>query len=220
MRFSLLMLTRNRAHYIGEAITAILAQDFDDWELIIKDGSDTPVYSMLPKDPRIKYEYMPHTDYPRVVAAMNEARGDIRNYCADDDALEPGALRCVSQGIRSALWFYGRIVLCDHMLNPGRATMGRPWGEIPLACENFIPFPAAFWTAEAQARVGLFDESLTCADYDYWLRIYAKCGEPAWTDRILARYRMHGDQASCKQAQQVGSDYRMLQERAQRGYYA
>lgn len=55
---SILMLTYNRAHFIGEAITSVLAQSYQNWELLILDDGSTDdtaqVVSSYP-DTRIRY---------------------------------------------------------------------------------------------------------------------------------------------------------------------
>ena len=69
---------------ILEAIAGIMAQDFQDWELLVEDGGES-VEGILPRDPRIKY-------YPQIDPldrrgdmVMRLARGELLNYHADDD---------------------------------------------------------------------------------------------------------------------------------------
>lgn len=56
---SINIVTHNRAHYLGDAIKSVLAQSYDNWELIIIDDASTDNTSEIIKeflaDKRIKY---------------------------------------------------------------------------------------------------------------------------------------------------------------------
>jgi glycosyltransferase involved in cell wall biosynthesis len=86
--------TRNRAHYLGEAITSVLAQTFSDFDLWIWDNASqdsTPELVRSLADPRVRYVRR-DTDVGLAanwIEALNAARG---RYCAvlgDDDLWEP-----------------------------------------------------------------------------------------------------------------------------------
>ena len=69
--FSIILCTYNRAHLIKRAIDSILAQRFQDWELIIvDDGSRDETFAVIKdivaSDPRIRYHYTDNHGQPTV----------------------------------------------------------------------------------------------------------------------------------------------------------
>lgn len=198
---------------IAEAVAALKAQDFEDWELIIKDGGEHPVRDYVGQDPRIRYEYCPeHPERPN--KALAEATGEILNFHADDDLLRPGALRLVSEAIGDTMWMYGQI-----QFSKSHWVMGCPWDRQRLLRQNYIPCPAVFWRREASEAIGPFDASVAAADWDYWLRLGARW-DPVFLPRILVTYREHPLQDTIVRAEQLGRDTRLIQQRAAEGYYA
>jgi glycosyltransferase involved in cell wall biosynthesis len=91
-RVSVIMLTYNRPQFIGRAIQSVVAQDFQDWELIVVQDGDqeltkTVVREWQAKDQRLRYF---HRDKPgNVASALNfgvqQARGDFIAILDDDD---------------------------------------------------------------------------------------------------------------------------------------
>lgn len=100
-RFSVVIPTRNRAHLLGWSIRSALAQDFDDYEILVSnnrcvDGTDALVSSF--DDPRIRYvktgtalAMHDHWDF-----ALEKARGDYALFLCDDDALLPDSLKILA----------------------------------------------------------------------------------------------------------------------------
>src|SRR5690242_3143691 len=85
--------TYNRCGYAREAVASVLAQDFDDWELIIADdGSDRETRAFLDglSDPRIVVILLPHSGRPSRVrnAAIARARGRYLAFLDSDDCWE------------------------------------------------------------------------------------------------------------------------------------
>lgn len=71
---SILMLTYNRAHFIGEAIQSVLTQTYQNFELIIIDDGSTDDTSEVVssfKDSRIRY--IPHTENKGLIARRQES---------------------------------------------------------------------------------------------------------------------------------------------------
>lgn len=91
------VLTYNRAHYLKEALSAILAQTFRDFELLILDNhstDDTPNIVLRIKDDRVRYV----RNTPGYMAAFNHAsaiklaRGERVIVTHDDDIMKPTML--------------------------------------------------------------------------------------------------------------------------------
>jgi len=71
---TILMLTHNRAHYIGQAISSILSQTYQNWELfIIDDGSTDSTSTIVSEfnEPRIKY--IKHEDNKKLLIRREES---------------------------------------------------------------------------------------------------------------------------------------------------
>jgi glycosyltransferase involved in cell wall biosynthesis len=92
MLISCVMPTRNRARWVPLAIECFLAQTYQDTELVILDNGDDDTASLVPDNPRIRYERQPGarlcTGEMRNLA--NElTRGEIICHMDDDDWSAP-----------------------------------------------------------------------------------------------------------------------------------
>jgi len=102
-RVSILTTCYNRADFLEEAITSVLAQTFEDFEYIIvddcsTDGSFEIAQSYATKDRRIRVYQNENNlgDYPNRNRAASYARGQYLKYIDSDDVLYPHALEvCV-----------------------------------------------------------------------------------------------------------------------------
>lgn len=206
MKISILMPTFNRPEFISNAINAILEQDYDDWELIIKDGGK-PVFDLIPDDKRIIYIHGKDRGITDAMnTAMKIASGDVFNWANDDDRISAGTLQFVAENIKDYKWMYGRIFM-------GNSPYGEAWNYERLKRGNIVPQPAVFWTREAIEKVGMFDESEDLvSDYEYWLRL-GKYFTPLFVDRIMAYYTVHPGQITSRiQAEQLAQAARIRQK--------
>jgi len=205
-RFSILMPTFNRPQFIQQAVGAILNQDFQDFELIIKDGG-TSIENLLPKDDRIIYIHGKDSGITEAInRAAAAASGDILNWSNDDDLMAPGALFIADhffKNVPSIKWLYGLITMKNFETGE-EMTFGKPWDYNELKQHNIVPQPSVFWRSDIMDEVGLFseDQDLT-SDYEFWLRL-GKLYTPAFLDRIMATYRIHPGQITiARQAEQL-----------------
>lgn len=93
---SVAIATRDRAEYIGDCLNSILAQDFQEFEVIVVDDGSTDGSSEVVKqfsDPRIRLEVLPPSG---ISAARNRAAALSRGYFTavhdDDDIMLPHRL--------------------------------------------------------------------------------------------------------------------------------
>jgi len=191
MKISAFMPTFNRPDFIVKAVEAILAQDYDNFEIIVKDGGDS-IEHLLPKDARIRYiggRDRGITD--AMNQAMAKATGDIFVWANDDDLIAPGTFRFVIDNIGGHKWLVGRILMGDQLY-------GETYNYERLKQNNIVPQPAVYWKRDLYNELGGMceDQDLT-SDYEYWLRIGKKY-EPIWTDRVLANYTVHEGQITQK----------------------
>lgn len=87
--FSIVLPTYNRAEILGEAIESVIAQDYDNWELLVIDDGSTDNTKELVKafdDPRVKYIYQQNAE--RSAARNNgitQAKGEYICFIDSDD---------------------------------------------------------------------------------------------------------------------------------------
>ncbi|WP_019877479.1 glycosyltransferase family 2 protein [Sporichthya polymorpha] len=96
--FSVVIPTRERAETLRSTLQTCLAQDFDDYEIVVCDNHSSPATREVvdqADSPRIRYL---RTDRPLAMSAnweyaLSETRGDYLTVVGDDDGLMPYALR-------------------------------------------------------------------------------------------------------------------------------
>ena len=96
--FSILMANYNNGQYLQEAIDSVLAQTYDNWEVILVDDKSTDesqaIYDKYASDPRFKIYYNEENrgcGYTKRRCA-ELANGELCGYLDPDDALLPEAL--------------------------------------------------------------------------------------------------------------------------------
>jgi glycosyltransferase involved in cell wall biosynthesis len=161
MPFLLLMPSYNQAHYIGDAVRSVLAQDDPDWELWIVDNSSdsTPQLMSSFSDPRIRFHHIPQRMDPGTCLnwMLERARGDMFSYVHTDNNLHP---RYVSS-MRAALHERALgLAYCDKRIIDGAGrrigVLRRGSFDLPrlLSLDPLgVPFAA---TTELARRVGGF----------------------------------------------------------------
>ncbi|MDR1112002.1 MAG: glycosyltransferase [Deltaproteobacteria bacterium] len=98
-----LISTFNRPQYLAEAITSIVSQTMDDWELIVLNDGGVDVAHVVEKfaDPRIVY--VPDTENRGAAIRFNQglrlAKGDYVCYLGDDDAFYPNHFELLSKAL-------------------------------------------------------------------------------------------------------------------------
>ncbi len=169
-RVTLAIPVYNGAWYVGEAITSALAQDFEDFELVITDNASddaTPdiCRSFARLDRRIRYVRNPRNlgAAPNYNLGFELGRGEFLKWCAHDDLLSPNyvsaCLRALDADPGAALAF-GRTVCIDP---DGREIGGRDTDAMDAILD---PSPARrFHAAIAQSGTcfpifGLFRRSV------------------------------------------------------------
>ena len=105
MRFSVLLPTRNGGDYLNDAIASVLAQPYEDMELVVSDNASDPetraVVSRFTADKRLKYVRL--DDVVSVTDNWNHAlqvsRGDYVVMIGDDDCLLPAFFETLDAAI-------------------------------------------------------------------------------------------------------------------------
>lgn len=201
---SVIMPVWNRERFIADAIRSILAQTFVDFELIVvDDGSTDGTRAVVASFDDSRLRCLPG-EHRGISAAMNAglaaAKGRYIARLDSDDWWLPDMLAtqvAVLEDRPEVGVVYARGECTDSDWKPLSMTWGYPLrypGETfrsmvynDCTCNITVVCRRACYE-----RVGAYDESLqTSEDLDMWLRV-ARYFEFAFTDRVLARIRLHG----------------------------
>lgn len=170
---------------LREAIESVLAQTYQDWELIIVDDGSTDetrcfVQRYREQDSRVRYVYRQNGGLP---AARNTglriARGRYVAFLDDDDLLLPSKLEHQVHVLktRRELGFVYAPVIEVHDNRPTTkllpTRLGRTMAEL---FEGSVPqVHSALVRRSSLDVVGEFSERLRhCHDYDLWLRLASR----------------------------------------------
>jgi glycosyltransferase involved in cell wall biosynthesis len=192
--FSILMPSMGDRPSLRVAVDALLAQDYERWELVLKVVDADAARRQLPQDDRIVVLEGPDRNLTHAVnLAMEHARGDVFNWANDDDVLLPGALAYVAEHLREAMWLRAPVDLLDEDGQRLGRSGDLPWDLVAQKTVSRVAQPGVFWRREAVASIGNLDESVALAsDYDYFTRLGERW-EPRSVDRVVAEYRLGGD---------------------------
>jgi glycosyltransferase involved in cell wall biosynthesis len=200
---SVILPTFNRAYIIEQAVRSVLAQTFEDFEvLVVDDGStdDTERVVMAMRDPRLRY--LRHETNQGGAAARNTgiaaARGEYVAFLDSDAAWMQTKLERQLESARAAepetvvVYTGGYLVKGqDKVYLPSKRFSPREGNlhEI-LFWENFIDTPALLVKRDGFTLAGTFDSRLKmCQDWDLCLRLskhfrFILIDEPLYTSFI------------------------------------
>ncbi len=204
-RISVIIPTYNRASRLAQAIESVLAQTFQDFELIVvDDGSADDTLQVVRRfADRVRYIRQPHRG---VSAARNtgirHGRGEWLAFLDSDDRWLPHKL----ERQMAALEQTGRkICYTDEIwirngcrVNPRRRHRKYD-GWIFVHCLPLCIISPSSVVIHRRVfeTVGLFDETLpACEDYDLWLRITARYPVTFLQEPLIIKYGGHADQLS------------------------
>lgn len=190
-----------RERMLAQALYSLLMQDYDDLELVIKDGDpDNPVRDIIAlrcfKDEQVNYKVGKDGG---IFAAVNDclkrATGDILHFMCSDDLMCPGTLKSVNEIFErerfgGAYWLYGKTISADSECRT-QGIDGEPTTLDALLEKNRIGQPAVFWNRAMMNLAGNFCTRYQyAADYDLWIRFW-KRREPWFLDQTLGIFRHH-----------------------------
>ncbi len=207
---SIIMNCFNGSRYLKEALDSLIAQTYEDWELIFWDNQSTDSSKNILfsyKEPRFKYFYAEeHTSLgPARLNAMKVASGDWFSFLDVDDIWFPEKLEAQVSCIKSnpdiglvfsrCEYFYEVEKENGNALSPSRILPKiKKLPDKNLATElfkgNFIPFPSLMIKKAALAKLGPIPPYSHPPDYFFSLGI-ARLFPAAAVDRVLCRYRLH-----------------------------
>jgi len=181
--FSIIMPVWNRAEIVSNAVQSVLAQSFDDYELIIvDDGSDDDLEERVRPflSEKVRYFAQPHRG---VSAARNfgirQSTHSWIAYLDSDNVWHPNFLQRMSEAIERSDEPVQAVYCQCHIFNmnrPGEKKVGgKPFSYTELLENSCIDLNTLVHTREILEFCGFHNESLKrLTDWDLILRIAEK----------------------------------------------
>ena len=199
--FSIVMAVQNREDLVSEAITSIIEQTYENWELIaVDDHSADNTLDVLKsfKDKRMRVFKAPKhiTGISQVRNFGNKkTQADIIVVADSDDYNYSHRLQVMYDYFEENSEtdvFYGNIDVFDIETNDIHPRWFQPFvGEL-LGEIDFIPHPASAYKRNSYLKVEGYDSKFLIAeDWDLWLQFYEAEMKFGWTKEPLIRYRKH-----------------------------
>ena len=201
-KVSVIIPTYNGAKYIKQAVDSVLAQTYDDYEIIVvDDGSTDDTAELLrPYGDRITYLYQENRKLPAARnTGIRAARGQYLAFLDSDDFFLPHKLaaqaRCLDERPEVGLVASGHQYIDEagRLLQESRPWLGRPAITLEsILFGGLAPVHAVLLRREWFDRVGGFDEQFTyCEDSDLWFRLALAGCLTAWLPVVVCQYRIH-----------------------------
>jgi glycosyltransferase involved in cell wall biosynthesis len=208
---SVLIPTYNRAHYIREAIDSILAQEYDNLEIIVvDDGStdDTPnvvqrIVGALRATPLrnrnpIKYFYQPNAGISAARnACLAHASGEYIAWCDSDDYWLAGKLQAQVEYMRKnpeceiVFTKYENFVIDEAMKEVAEVSH-----EFEYENQWITHFTTALVKKEVFEKVGNFREDLIKGEDTDWLfrlNTFSSVNATHLIEKVFYFRRLHGN---------------------------
>lgn len=195
----------NASRYIAQALDSVLAQTFNDYEVIVvNDGSsDREELEQILRSHPLPIIYLSQEN-KGVSAARNAAiriaKGEFYAQLDADDQWTPDylevQLQLLSDNPDVALVYPNATIIADAS-DDEREFMQVSPSEGDVTFESLVRQRCTVMTCvtarmSAIRHAGMFDESLrSCEDFDLWLRIARNVGRIIYHRRRLAIYRRH-----------------------------
>lgn len=206
-KVSVIIPTYNRLSMLKEAVESVLAQDYEDFELIVVDDGSTDGTSEAMKQYGKRVRILEHTENRGVSAARNRgilhARGKYVAFLDSDDLWGKGKLNIqaafLDDNPHYPLCYTDEIwIRRGKRVNPMKKH-SKYSGWIFEKCLPLciISPSSAMMRKNLFSKVGLFDEALpVCEDYDFWLRVSARFPIFFIHKKLIVKRGGHPDQLS------------------------
>ena len=206
-KVSIIIPTYNRLPMLKEAVDSVLAQDFEDFELIVVDDGSNDKTAEEIKRYGGRVKLFQHSENRGVSAARNKgishARGKYIAFLDSDDLWVKGKLKIqvnfLDDNPHYPLCYTDEIwIRRGKRVNP-MLKHAKYSGWIFEKCLPLciISPSSAMMKKTLYSKVGLFDEALpVCEDYDFWLRTSARFPIFFINRKLIIKRGGHPDQLS------------------------
>lgn len=206
-RVSIIMPVYNGVRFVGKAIESVLAQDFQDWELmVVNDGSTDGTAEVLAGFADARIRIISQANGGEAAArnrALDAINGEYVAFLDADDLYLPSALADMTAFLTVHEEFDA--VRCDgyfcdeseHLL--GRISEVRPEVRPGNILEELVLNPAVIGppvlvmarrACIRKANVRFDSDLVMGTDWDFWIQL-ARCARFGLTDRPTCMYRIH-----------------------------
>ncbi len=209
----------NHERFIAEAVSSVIAQSYNNWELIVVDDASTDSSRKILQDiaaqypDRIRLILLEENTGPS--GALNrgilEAKGEYVALLGSDDRMLPDRLEkqvdYLNKNLKVSTVFtkVAGINAGGGQFDAGAEVFDKPITDIrnQLLQGNFLSAPSVMARRDVWLEAGLHNVALRYVqDYDLWLRILDN-HEIARLDDRLTEYRVHGDNLSIKGSRDI-----------------
>jgi glycosyltransferase involved in cell wall biosynthesis len=203
-RISIVTPSYNQARFLAAALESVFGQGYPNVEYLVLDGGSQDRSAEIIARVAAKLAYWRSRPDMGQAAAINEgfrrATGEVLAWLNSDDLYMPGAFeevaRTLADFVHEPVVCYGGCELFWDGTGRRELRPPVPFDRARLKIVDFLDQPSVFWTRAAWERVGALDETLHYAfDWDWFLRA-AKLCQFVPIDRLLSRYRIHGEHKS------------------------
>jgi glycosyltransferase involved in cell wall biosynthesis len=216
MKVSVLIPAYNAARYLPECLASVLAQDFQDMEILVADdGSTDGTAEIIPpfaaRDARLRWWRNPRNLglTPNHNACLQAAQGEFIKFIhADDKLLHPSALTrmvaALEQDETVSLVATGAHIIDEqsrvlNRQNNFRRTGSREGKAVIVQCleqnANIIGEPTRTLFRKSQAQRGFDPRYQQIGDTEMWFHLLEQ-GRFAYLAEPLFAYRIHPQQAT------------------------
>lgn len=189
----------NGEKYLRESIESVIAQTYQNWELLILDDCSTDnsadiAIEFAKRDSRILYyKNEMNLRLPRNLnKGFSLAKGNFLTWTSDDNRFKPEALKKMHQALVSnkAQFVFASCRIIDAQGKEIEYIIVNDLSKKCLVGRN--PVGACFmYTRKAYEQIGEYNPDLLFVeDFDYWQRLYARFGAVT-INEILYEYRWH-----------------------------
>lgn len=209
---SIVLPVYNGERFLRQSIDSVLAQSYQNWELLILDDCSTDSSSdigkeYVHKDSRIRY-YRNESNL-RLPGNLNRgfslSKGDYLTWTSDDNMYRPTAIEKLVRALQenpNAQLAFASCRIIDENDNPVEFIMVNERSKKRIVGIDSVG--ACFlYTRKAYDTVGDYDETYTLVeDFDYWQRIFHHFDTVA-IEEILYDYRYHSRALTSTMKQEV-----------------
>lgn len=205
MLFSVIIPCYNQAHFLNDALSSLVAQNYTNWEaIIVNDGSIDNTFEVsdawCKKDSRIKYI---STSNNGLSAARNTgidfSDGEYISLLDADDKYAVTHLESMSKILNEGfdIVFSGYSYFSDELLNCHTVNLNKELEFKLILQGNIVPPVSVAFKKSVLHETGGFDVSLNSAeDWDLWIRCYKVNARLGISVSTTAFYRISNNSMS------------------------